>query len=324
MRQSISIRVLAVCLASAFAYAQDDTQPERVMLRYGWVAGETRRYMLTNEFASITTGMEGQGAVRSSQEQQAVFKLRVNAVNAQNGMVSISYITESLRVKMTDINGNITTIDSSDPPSLETFPGAAPLLALVGEPIDYILLTSGEVKAVDGASIRKKVLAQLNDETSNPMMRSAVLASLSDNALKSTLSMVLGLVPAREVAIGGEWGGRFSKPTPILGNVIYDLQYTLVGIDQNDDGLTIAHIETTITASDDDEAIARTIGPGNKAALTNSSGTARIEFDVDRGEVVLSSSQIEFTFTLETTMPDQTTIATESTIVSSAVLRRLQ
>ena len=323
MRQIILFGVLVAGIVPSPVFAQDDATPERVMLRYGWVAGDSVRYMLTSDFASVTTGLEGQGAVRSSQEQQAVFILKVNAINDQNDMVSISYITESLRVTMTDIDGNQTTIDSSNPPSLEEFPGAAPLLALIGEPIDYILRTSGEVIAVNGKPIRDKVLAQLSANNSNPMMRGAVLSTLSDHALKSTLPMVLGLVPGREVAIGDGWGGRFSQPTPVLGRVVYDIEYTLAGIEQDDNGAMLARIESTIIASSDAQAIARAVGKGNSAELKESSGSSRMMFDIEEGAVVSSSSQIQFMFTLETSTPDRGVIATESTIVSSVELRRL-
>jgi hypothetical protein len=324
MRRFVTSTALLSLALTGVALAQDgEAQAKRTLLRYNWVAGESIRYMLTSDLSSVTTGANIEGVLRSSQEQQAVFTLRVNQFNQERGWASVSYITESLRMTMTGGDGQKMTIDSSDPASLENVPGAAPLLALVGEPIDYIVEVTGEVLAVDGAPIREKVLAQLSGNDANPMMRSAALSTLGDHALKSTLSMILGLVPAREVEIGGKWGGRLSQPAPILGRVIYDLDYALEGIEELDDGRTMARIETTITASDDKEAIARAIGKENRAGLTNSSGTSRIEFDVEVGAVSSASSQIEFTFMLEMKGPDGEVDASESTVVSSVELRRL-
>ena len=289
--------IVAVCTGvSTAAYGQDAT------LKYRWVEGEQIRYRHTQESSTTMTGMPGLDGMAITQKMIQVLRMTVEKV-APDGSVTLRETFESVRVEQNNPMGK-TVFDSTVPanPDQAASPIDPVMNAMVGESITIVMAPDGKVTKVEGMSrIMEKAFGSLPQNPLLTQLLGELKATMSDEAMATTLGQGFAAFPNRALKSGDTWTSQADVNTPIIGVMTTSTAYTLKSLESTN-GVATARIAQTQTMKQGGQAPASALNAlGMNMKLGDSKSQGEILFDVTRGRLQKSSvdSDMSMTMSLE-------------------------
>ena len=278
---------LGVWLTASLLAPPVSVSAQQVTLRWKYVAGSELVYRLVNH-QEVTMPMMGGNTVS---EQTQTMRWSVREV-APNGDATITVTTEHVQVEMSGPTGNVSYDSRTD--EAPTVPAAQMFAAMAGLSYTMVIGSQGTVKSVQG-------MDQLIDEIMGALPPEAMALGqgmlgemFSEESITNMMQQSIQVFPQEPVGPGDSWQRSFSMSNPMIGGVTMNLTFTVDGIEDRDGG-TVAVISST-----GDMVVGEGTGGqfSGMIEMGDAEITSKMNFDVDRGLILFSTttSNMEITF----------------------------
>ena len=278
---------LGVWLTASLLAPPVSVSAQQVTLRWKYVAGSELVYRLVNH-QEVTMPMMGGNTVS---EQTQTMRWSVREV-APNGDATITVTTEHVQVEMSGPTGNVSYDSRTD--EAPTVPAAQMFAAMAGLSYTMVIGSQGTVKSVQG-------MDQLIDEIMGALPPEAMALGqgmlgemFSEESITNMMQQSIQVFPQEPVGPGDSWQRSFSMSNPMIGGVTMNLTFTVDGIEAQDGG-TVAVISST-----GDMVVGEGAGGqfSGMIEMGDTEITSTMNFDVDRGLILFSTttSNMEMTF----------------------------
>ena len=278
---------LGVWLTASLLAPPVSVSAQQVTLRWKYVAGSELVYRLVNH-QEVTMPMMGGNTVS---EQTQTMRWSVREV-APNGDATITVTTEHVQVEMSGPTGNVSYDSRTD--EAPTVPAAQMFAAMAGLSYTMVIGSQGTVKSVQG-------MDQLIDEIMGALPPEAMALGqgmlgemFSEESITNMMQQSIQVFPQEPVGPGDSWQRSFSMSNPMIGGVTMNLTFTVDGIEDRDGG-TVAVISST-----GDMVVGEGAGGqfSGMIEMGDTEITSTMNFDVDRGLILFSTttSNMEMTF----------------------------
>ena len=295
----------ALILASALTVAGALQGQETELLRWGFQAGDTWQYRLTQN-TSISgdpvrdpdSGQMIGESIRQSQLQTLTLEAAVRQVEA-NGNATVDWTYTRMQMS-TELDGTSLDWDSDRPdPGLAESPlGSmiAPLEAMLGRTLTVVMTPRGQTLEVRGAEAMLAAMHEGLPPEIAPMMEEQLGPMFDEEQMASQFTGGVGSLPEAPVASGDSWTTHTEVPMPMLGgDLVSEIRNSVTGFD-NRSGERVVLIlhEGTI------ELDAPELGGGLPMTITldDASLSGSTTFSVDRGLILNSTSTSQQVMTM--------------------------
>lgn len=301
----MNLRSLAAALGVWFAASllapPVSVSAQQVTLRWKHVAGSELVYRIVNH-QEITMSMMGGNTVS---EQTQTMRWSVSEV-APNGDATITVTTEHVQVEMSGPTGNVSYDSRTD--EAPTVPAAQMFAAMAGLSYTMVIGPQGTVKSVQGMDqLIDKMMGALPPEAMALGQR--MLGEMfSEESITNMMQQSIQIFPPEPVGPGDSWQHSFSMSNPMIGGVTMNLTFTVDGIEAQDGG-TVAVISST-----GDMVVGEGAGGqfSGMIEMGDTEITSTMNFDVDRGLTLSSTTTSNMEMTISAAGP-QMTVGTVTT-----------
>ena len=290
---------LGVCLTASLLAPPVSVSAQQITLRWKYVAGSELVYRLTNT-QEVTMPMAGGNMVN---EQTQTMRWSVTEV-APNGDATVTITTEHVQVERSGPTGNVSYDSRTD--EVPAVPEAQMFAAMAGLSYTMVIGPEGTVKSVQGVDqLIDEMMGALPPEA---MGQGMLREMFSEEFITNMTQGSIQIFPQEPVGPGDSWQHSFRMPIPMFGGVTRNLTFTVDGIKERDGG-TVAVISST-----GDIVVGEAAGgqfPG-MMEMGDAEITGTMNFDVDRGLTLSSTTTSNLEMTLSTT-DQQMTVGTVTT-----------
>ncbi len=291
---------LGVWFAASLLAPPVSVSAQQVTLRWKHVAGSELVYRIVNH-QEITMPMMGGNTVS---EQTQTMRWSVSEV-APNGDATITVTTEHVQVEMSGPTGNVSYDSRTD--EAPTVPAAQMFAAMAGLSYTMVIGPQGTVKSVQGMDqLIDKMIGALPPKAMT--LGQGIREMFSEENITNMMQQSIQIFPQEPVGPGDSWPHSFSMSNPMIGGVTMNLTFTVDGIEAQDGG-TVAVISST-----GDMVVGEGAGGqfSGMIEMGDTEITSTMNFDVDRGLTLSSTTTSKIEMTISAAGP-QMTIGTVTT-----------
>jgi hypothetical protein len=277
---------------------------QQVTLRWKYAAGSELVYRLVNH-EEVTMPMMGGNTVS---EQTQTMRWSVSEV-APDGAATVTITTEHVQVEMSGPTGNVSYDSRTD--EAPTAPEVQMFAAMAGLSYTMVIGPEGTVQSVQGMDLLIDKMMEALPPEAVALGRGMLGEMFSEEFITNMMQQSIQIFPPEPVGAGDSWQHSFSTPVPVIGEVTTNLTFKVDGIEERDGG-TVAVISSTgdMVVGEEDG------GPfAGMMAMDEAEITGTMNFDVDRGLTLSSTTTSNMEMTLSAGVQPMTVGTVTTTIL---------